>query len=156
QLETLTESVSAAGPMEIARLLPAFERNRSGTIGAKLVAALARSPGRSSLTPEAVREALKSYPESVRHQAEPPRKDRAAARVMQAARLTEWEPMLPRGDATRGHEIFFGQKAACTLCHTAQGQGGHVGPDLSKIGAIRSGRDLLESIVSPSATFARG
>src|SRR5262249_33285661 len=52
--------------------------------------------------------------------------------------------------------IFFGQKAACTLCHTAQGQGGHVGPDLSKIGAIRSGRDLLESIVYPSATFARG
>ena len=64
--------------------------------------------------------------------------------------------MLARGDASRGQEIFFGQKAACTLCHSAQGQGGHVGPDLGKIGAIRTGRDLLESIVYPSASFARG
>ena len=31
-----------------------------------------------------------------------------------------------------------------------------MGPDLSKISAIRTGRDLLESIVYPSATFARG
>ena len=31
-----------------------------------------------------------------------------------------------------------------------------VGPDLTRIGAIRSGRDLLESIVLPSSTFAQG
>jgi putative heme-binding domain-containing protein len=31
-----------------------------------------------------------------------------------------------------------------------------VGPDLTKIGAIRSGRDLIESIVRPSSTFAQG
>jgi putative heme-binding domain-containing protein len=35
-------------------------------------------------------------------------------------------------------------------------QGGRIGPDLSKIGAIRSGRDLLEAIVSPSSSFVRG
>ncbi len=31
-----------------------------------------------------------------------------------------------------------------------------MGPDLSKIASIRTGRDLLESIVFPSASFARG
>jgi putative heme-binding domain-containing protein len=31
-----------------------------------------------------------------------------------------------------------------------------VGPDLTKIGAIRSGRDLIESLVLPSATLAQG
>src|SRR5881396_117391 len=31
-----------------------------------------------------------------------------------------------------------------------------VGPDLTKIGGIRSGRDLLESIIVPSSTFAQG
>jgi putative heme-binding domain-containing protein len=35
------------------------------------------------------------------------------------------------------------------------GQGGKVGPDLTKIGGIRSGRDLLEAVVFPSASFAR-
>jgi putative heme-binding domain-containing protein len=64
--------------------------------------------------------------------------------------------VLQGGDGTRGREIFFGRKAGCTACHTILGQGGKVGPDLSKIGQIRSGRDLLEAIVFPSATFARG
>ena len=31
-----------------------------------------------------------------------------------------------------------------------------MGPDLSKIASIRAGRDLLESVVYPSASFARG
>jgi putative heme-binding domain-containing protein len=31
-----------------------------------------------------------------------------------------------------------------------------VGPDLTKIGSIRAGRDILESIVLPSATLAQG
>jgi putative membrane-bound dehydrogenase-like protein len=156
QLDILTDALSRAGAMELVRLLPAYERTKSGAIGAKLVAALARSPGRSGLTFEAVRQALKTFPDDVQHQADPIFKDLKADRLMQAARLAELEPMLARGDAPRGHEIFVGQKAACTLCHSAQGQGGHVGPDLSKIGAIRTGRDLLESIVYPSASFARG
>jgi putative heme-binding domain-containing protein len=37
-----------------------------------------------------------------------------------------------------------------------RGEGGRVGPDLSTVGGIRSGRDLLESVVLPSASFVRG
>jgi putative heme-binding domain-containing protein len=37
-----------------------------------------------------------------------------------------------------------------------QGTGGKFGPDLTKIGEIRAPRDLLEAIVLPSASFARG
>jgi putative heme-binding domain-containing protein len=33
--------------------------------------------------------------------------------------------------------------------------GGRIGPDLSKIGTIRTPRDLLEAIVLPSASFVR-
>jgi putative heme-binding domain-containing protein len=156
QLDALTVAISEAGAMELSRLLPAYERSRSRGIGSKLNAALARSPGRSSLTPDAVHEALKNYPEDIRHQAEPLLKELEADRATQGARLAELEPSLASGDAARGREIFSGQKAACTLCHSVQGQGGRVGPDLSKIGAIRTGRDLLESIVYPSASFARG
>jgi putative heme-binding domain-containing protein len=156
QLDALTEAVSQAGAMELSRLLPAYERSRSRAIGATLIAALAHSPGRSSLTPDAVRQVLKDYPEDVRHRADPLLKELEADKAIQAARLAELEPSLAAGDAAHGREIFFGQKAACTLCHSVQGQGGRVGPDLSKIGAIRTGRDLLESIVYPSASFARG
>jgi putative heme-binding domain-containing protein len=34
--------------------------------------------------------------------------------------------------------------------------GGKIGPDLTRIGQVRSERDLLEAIVFPSASFARG
>jgi putative heme-binding domain-containing protein len=34
--------------------------------------------------------------------------------------------------------------------------GGTIGPDLTRIGQVRSERDLLEAIVFPSASFARG
>jgi putative heme-binding domain-containing protein len=64
--------------------------------------------------------------------------------------------LLEKGDVKAGREVFYGKKAGCTACHTVAGQGGKVGPDLSKIGSIRVGRDLLEAIVFPSATFARG
>ena len=36
------------------------------------------------------------------------------------------------------------------------GEGGRIGPDLSKIATIRTGRDLLEALVFPSASFVRG
>ncbi|HZZ77761.1 MAG TPA: hypothetical protein VFE62_04530, partial [Gemmataceae bacterium] len=60
------------------------------------------------------------------------------------------------GSLEQGRDIFFGNKALCSSCHAINNRGGGVGPDLGKIGAIRSGRDLLESIVFPSASFARG
>jgi putative heme-binding domain-containing protein len=45
---------------------------------------------------------------------------------------------------------------ACSTCHSIGDAGGKVGPDLTKIGAIRSGRDILESIVLPNTSFAQG
>jgi putative membrane-bound dehydrogenase-like protein len=74
----------------------------------------------------------------------------------QKQRLAELEPLLTDGDALKGRSVFFGKKVACATCHRVAGDGGTVGPDLSKIGAVRSGRDLLESIVVPSSTIAQG
>ncbi|MEZ6055025.1 MAG: c-type cytochrome, partial [Planctomycetaceae bacterium] len=46
-------------------------------------------------------------------------------------------------------------KVACIGCHTMGYLGGRVGPDLSRVGRIRSERDLLEAILFPSASFVR-
>ena len=51
---------------------------------------------------------------------------------------------------------MFLTKATCATCHRVGQHGGLVGPDLTKVGAIRSGRDLVESLVAPSATFSQG
>jgi putative heme-binding domain-containing protein len=72
------------------------------------------------------------------------------------ARLAEFEPLLNGGDPGRGRAVFFGTKVACATCHRAGDSGGRVGPDLTRVGAIRSGHDLLESILFPSSTFAQG
>jgi putative heme-binding domain-containing protein len=72
------------------------------------------------------------------------------------ARLAEFDPLLNGGDPGRGRAVFFGTKAACASCHRVGDSGGRVGPDLTRVGAIRSGHDLLESILFPGSTFAQG
>jgi putative membrane-bound dehydrogenase-like protein len=73
----------------------------------------------------------------------------------QRRQLAELEPLLPGGDPNRGHKLFL-EKAGCAACHRVGQQGGLLGPDLTRIGAIRSGRDLIESLILPSATMAQG
>jgi putative membrane-bound dehydrogenase-like protein len=156
QLGTLTISVAAAGALELPRLLGAFERCKNPTVGKRLVTGLEKSAVTESLPAEALRRALAGFPDEVRRQAEPILKRLDADLEKQKARLAELEPLLAGGDAARGREVFWGKKAACAACHAVGGQGGRVGPDLSKIGGIRGGRDLLEAIVFPSASFVRG
>jgi putative heme-binding domain-containing protein len=73
----------------------------------------------------------------------------------QRQQLTELAPLLNGGDYVRGEKVFF-EKGQCILCHRIWENGGRVGPDLSRVGAIRSGRDILESLLVPSATIAQG
>ena len=72
------------------------------------------------------------------------------------AKLAEYEPLLTGGDPARGRSIFFDKKVACGTCHRVGTEGGRVGPDLTKVGAIRAGRDILESVALPSSTIAQG
>jgi putative membrane-bound dehydrogenase-like protein len=51
-----------------------------------------------------------------------------------------------KGDSTRGKEVFT---ATCAICHTFNGQGGKVGPDLSGIGAKDRG-EILTDILDPN------
>ncbi len=56
-----------------------------------------------------------------------------------------------------GRDLFFDATAIgnCRVCHTFQGQGGKVGPDLSRIGTL-SEAEIRESIVNPSAKIVPG
>jgi putative heme-binding domain-containing protein len=74
----------------------------------------------------------------------------------QLTKLESIQSQLPTGGIPSGREIFFGRKAACSACHRVGSEGGKIGPDLSKVGERRNERDLLEAIVFPSASIARG
>jgi putative heme-binding domain-containing protein len=69
--------------------------------------------------------------------------------------LDRMEQRLVAGDPIAGFEIFRSSKAACSACHTIGYVGGKVGPDLTRIGQIRSRRDLIEAIVLPSQRFVQ-
>jgi len=72
----------------------------------------------------------------------------AAAYVRSLGKL----PMKPvPGDAAHGAEIYRG-KGKCESCHSINGEGGVAGPDLAKIGVVRSASHLRESLVDPEAT----
>jgi putative heme-binding domain-containing protein len=60
------------------------------------------------------------------------------------------------GDAKRGRDVFFGQAAACSRCHTFAGQGSDVGPDLSQIRTKYDKAGLLDQVLNPSAAIALG
>jgi putative heme-binding domain-containing protein len=156
QLFRLASTLGASGALELPRLLAAYERSDSAKVGKELIGVLEKSPAVESLPADALRKCLKTYPEEVRALAAPLLKRLDVDTEKQKARLEELAPALAGGDPARGREVFFGKKVACSTCHAVQSQGGRVGPDLSKIASIRTGRDLLESIVFPSASFARG
>lgn len=80
----------------------------------------------------------------------------ARKQAQEKARLRELAKYLPKGNPKRGEKLFLdANKTLCLQCHQKGELGTHLGPDLTKIGAIRSKRDLLEAIVYPSASLAR-
>ena len=67
--------------------------------------------------------------------------------VQQLGRRGASEPIT--GDAAAGAAVYA--NAACAQCHSIDGRGGYLGPDLSDIGARRAVRHLRQSIADPNA-----
>jgi putative membrane-bound dehydrogenase-like protein len=101
-------------------------------------------------------EFVKSLPAQLQTSADALRKHFQPERESQQERMAKFEPLLIGGDAERGRTVFTSSKVACATCHAIGNQGGRIGPDLTRVGAIRSGGDILESILFPSSTFAQG
>ena len=72
---------------------------------------------------------------------------RIAGYVRQLSRQGAVEPST--GNATAGAIVY--QNSGCAVCHTVNGTGGFLGPDLTGIGAKRAVRHMRESIVNPNA-----
>ena len=155
QLLRLTETLKTAGPLEVSRLLAAFEHTTDETVGLKLIAALKESKGLSGARPDALKVLAAKYPASVKQKADELLATMNVDAAKQKAHIDELLATLPKGEIRRGQAVFNSPKAACSSCHAIGYLGGHVGPDLTAIGPVRTERDLLEAIVYPSASFVR-
>jgi putative heme-binding domain-containing protein len=154
QLLILADSLKAFGPLEVPRLLVAFEKSNDEALGLKLVASLKESK-RAGLRADLVRPVLTNYPPRVQQEGESLLSLLNADGAAQTARLEKLLTECTGGDVRRGQSIFNSAKAACAACHAIGYLGGRVGPDLTSIGQVRTERDLLEAIVFPSASFVR-
>ncbi len=155
QQAALAEAIPCVGPLELNRLLGAFESSTDEAVGIKLVAALKQSPVLTSLRVDSVKLRLAKFPASVQQQAESLYAAINAEAAKQKERLDEMVGQMGQGDIRRGQLVFANSKAACIACHAIGYKGGNIGPDLSRIGKIRTERDLLESLLFPSVSFVR-
>jgi putative membrane-bound dehydrogenase-like protein len=156
QLESLVDTLGTAGPLETDRLLAAFEGSSDPSIGLKLVDALSRSPVRTALRADSIQRSVAKCGPTVQQHAQALYASIHVDLGQQAKRLEELLQLVSKGgDVRRGQAVFMSNKAACVSCHQFGYLGGNVGPDLTRIGGIRSERDLLESIAFPSASFVR-
>src|SRR5690349_10359536 len=83
------------------------------------------------------------------------------ARTVTAGDLTNREPFLHfalmrEGDPSRGRQLFQSEKMSCTRCHTVDGSASRAGPDLFAVGDKFGRRELIESVLNPSASIAVG
>jgi putative heme-binding domain-containing protein len=155
QLLALTEVLKTTGPMEVDRLVEAFAPSADEAVGRALVASLKASPGRAALRAEALKPRLAKFGPAVQKEAEELYASLDGDLARQRARLEELLGALSGGDIRRGQAVFNSPRAACAACHAIGYLGGTVGPDLTHIGKVRTERDLLESIVFPSASIVR-
>ncbi|WP_161602080.1 PVC-type heme-binding CxxCH protein [Tautonia marina] len=155
RLLTLADQIAEAGPLSVPRLLPAFDGQDDETLGLRLVAAIDASPSRGSLAPGDVRTLLDRFGPTVAARGSALLAALDADAAEKLARIETLLPLVEQGDVYRGQAVFNSEKAACRTCHAMGYVGGKVGPDLSRIGGIRTERDLLEAIAYPSASFVR-
>ena len=152
------EHLPGADPLILPTLPDAFRNAREEEVGRALVAGLLKTPEAvGGMAGARLRELLENFPSGVRREARPLLIQVEKEKESRAERLKELEPLLTAGgDVGRGRNVFFGKKGACSSCHTIGIEGGHVGPDLTAVGSVRSGIDILEAIVFPSASFVPG
>ncbi len=148
------DQLPAADALVLTAGLEAFFGETDSALGAALVDGLASNPRAADLlTAAQLDRALRAFPAEVQTRAAglKAKLDQRDAGVM--ARFLHLEPKLGAGDVGRGRALFFGDKAACSTCHAVGSEGGTLGPDMTTIGVVRSGHDLLEAVMFPSSSM---
>ncbi|MDZ4851441.1 MAG: PVC-type heme-binding CxxCH protein, partial [Pirellulaceae bacterium] len=151
QQSKLAGSLKNLALSELNVVLTALQGSQNDEIGQRLVNSLFGSSSADSLNAFRLKTLLSHYSASVQKAAKPLLDRLEKSQAEQLAKAERVSAMVAEADPRRGLQVFSSQKAACTACHKAANVGGITGPSLKGIGARRSERDLIESIIFPNA-----
>jgi len=158
QRQALIARLAETGPLTLPLLTKAFYHTTHKPTALALAKALVASPGARALPADELEQIYGDHllrdPE-ISAAAAPLLDKHRQTQAQQAQYLAELGEKMSAAaaDVRRGEEVFFSKEALCSICHTVNGRGGHIGPDLSRIGSIRTTRALLESVVFPSSAI---
>jgi putative membrane-bound dehydrogenase-like protein len=154
RLQLVNDYLPEADSLTMATVLSSVEGSEDAALGHALVDTLLAHPEVLRLVSQVqIQTALRAFPDAVQQAAEALEARVSAGADETLARFLKLEPQLGRGDVGRGRELFFDQRAQCSVCHAVGTEGGRLGPDLTTIGLVRSGHDLLEAILFPNASM---
>ncbi len=155
QLDRFLPVLMQAGPIEQADFLR-NQRKYTPEQGKRIAKAFAQSPQLGTLQPDEVRVAFAKWPRPVFEVMEPAFNAALAATEAKKSKLDALAQEAVRsGRPEAGAKLFAAGQGACLACHQVGEVGRAIGPNLSRIGAIRTERELIESILFPSNTLAR-
>lgn len=155
QRRKLIRKLPQLGPLTLQQILAGFARVRSPSEQRAILEGLGDNPSLSAIPASSLRQVFVHPTAETTRQLAAMIEAHYPAPAQQRRRLEQLAAQLPPGDRRRGYAVFFSRKAACSTCHSIGYLGGNTGPDLTKVGEIRTERDLLEAIVFPSASFVR-
>jgi len=157
QITALAPVLASVGPVEFKPLLALIAKCKEADLARNVATELAKNPVIASQQESIYRTAFADRPpdifESIILPAYRKATEAGEAKKRQLGPLAE--KVAAQGDAAAGRAVYESGKGTCIACHQIGDKGRNIGPNLSKIGAIRTERDLLESILFPSNTLSR-
>lgn len=153
-LRLANEKLASADSLTLLPLLDAFRATKDDDVGQALIAALSKPEVKlDSIGSKRIEQLFQNFSDTTKTASKQLLVRFEKEAEARTNKLRDLEPLLTAGgDVKAGRALFFG-KATCYNCHAIGAEGGRLGPDLTSVGAIRSGHDILEAIVFPSATL---
>ncbi|MBB5039163.1 PVC-type heme-binding CxxCH protein [Prosthecobacter dejongeii] len=157
QVLSVAPLLASVGPVELKSMLTLARKTKDPETGRKLALHLAANPAIGSQQESVYRTAFSDHAPEIFETLLHPAYEKATAAMESKKRQLGAlaDRVIQEGRIQEGKKHFELGKGTCIACHRVGAVGRALGPDLSKIGAIRTERDLLESILFPSNTLAR-
>lgn len=155
QQSSLANRLHRVAPIDFPQVLKAISEGGREAVGLAFLRVIDDHNLTGYLSTAGLETFLKPFPNRIHQEARPLFRILEQAKEQRSQTLETLMATMPEGDVTRGQHLYNSEQAACMACHEIGYLGGDLGPDLTRIGQVRSERDLLEAILYPSASFVR-